>query len=515
MSVKYLVTAREMKRCDSCTIHSLGIPGEVLMERAALKVVEAIQAFYPGGKLTEKKILIAAGGGNNGGDGLAIARLLADMGCRTDAVFMGDRDHAPGETALQLRILENYDLSPVSIFPEKEYDIIVDALFGIGLSRTVEGKYLDAVTRINESRAWKVAVDIPSGVDADTGQIHGCAVQADLTVTFGWVKRGLMYYPGNEYAGRIVCADIGINERSFGGELPAMYTLEGSPGEFLPRRRPDGNKGTFGKVLLFAGSENMAGAAVLCGKGLLRSGAGMVKICTCESNRLVLQEVLPEAMLLTYTRADEVRQGNMTLQAELEKALCWADCIVAGPGIGTEKSAEQILEWLLAGGKKPIVLDADGLNLLAKSEKLAQILVESVKETGREVILTPHVGELSRLLGCSINEIKDSPEEKARRAAKKYQAVIVSKDARTLVCGESGPVFLNTAGNSGMATAGSGDVLAGVIGALLAGGMGSLNSAVAGTYLHACAGDLAAQKVGEAGLMASDLIQALAAIQKG
>lgn len=511
MKYRYLVTAEEMKECDRYTIHELGIPQAVLMERAAIGVTEEIAKLCRGENcgIAGKKILIVAGTGNNGGDGLAVARLLADLGNRADVALIGDRNRLTGENLRQFQILEKYGMSPVSILPEAEYDIIVDALFGVGLNRELSGRYRETVQRINEMRGVKIAVDMPSGIDADTGRVHGIAVKADITVTFAFIKRGLMLYPGKRYAGRVICADIGITERSFAGKLPSMYTLDEPVSRLLPPRDPEGNKGTFGKVLLLAGSTDMAGAAILCAGSAYRAGAGMVKVITSASNREILQRTLPEAMLLTYPQQSGF---SADVYAELEKSLAWADCVAAGPGLGASPAAEEILGILIDRTDKTLILDADGLNLLAKSEKLRDKLAECVGRTGREVVMTPHAGELSRLLGVQITEIKEEPVKMVSLAAEKFECIMVSKDARTIVCGMGKQMFLNTAGNSGMATAGSGDVLTGVIAALCASGMGAYESAVLGTYLHACAGDQAAARRGEAGLMASDLIEGIAAV---
>lgn len=511
--MEYVVTAEEMKAYDSYTIDNLGIPALVLMERAALHVAEAVAEYAPPvqqtGRLT--KVLVAAGSGNNGGDGLAAARILTDRGYCVDTALIGSSGGLSAQTKQQLQILKNYSMSVGSNIREGEYDIIVDAVFGIGQNRKAAGEYEAALRKINEMKAYKIAVDIPSGVDADTGRIWGMAVMADRTVTFGFLKRGLLLYPGAAYAGKVSCVDIGITQRAFKAfdtqNSSRMYTLTEPVSRLLPSRDPSGNKGTFGKVLLVAGSKNMAGAALLSGESTFRAGAGMVRAVTCEENRVILQERLPEAMLLTYPSED--------FWGEMEKAAGWADCILIGPGISKGEWAKLLFRYVLEKTKKPLVIDADALNLLAEEADYRNTLKKSILETGRQVLLTPHVGELARLNGSAAEEVKQDFLQAVRFAAEAYGCAVTGKDARTMVYEAGKPVFINTAGNSGMATAGSGDVLAGIAAAFCAGGRGVYDSAVLGVYLHACAGDEAAARMGEAGITASDIISHMALLQTG
>lgn len=496
--MKYLVTAAEMKRYDKNTIERTGIPGMVLMERAALAAFEVIEERFGNKDRCCKRVLIVVGTGNNGGDGLALARLLseADYDVEVWGIATGpkDVDRASVQWKEQMQILTHYSVNIGGKPLRTEYNIIVDALFGVGLSREVTGDYARAIEFCNERKGFKLAIDMPSGIHSDTGEVLGCAFRADVTVTFGFVKRGLKFYPGCSFAGEVICADVGITEHSFYGELPQMYYYDESVAELLPRRDPAGNKGTFGKVLLVAGSYNMAGAAVLSARAAYRAGAGMVKVLTHRENRVILQESVPEALLGIWE--------------DLEESVRWADVIGIGPGLGVGDEAKGILRQVIFETGLPLLLDADALNLLSGDEGLRKELSRQGAQ-GRSVILTPHVGELSRLTDRDISELKKELPVHALKLAEELDAILVAKDVRTFTCAEGRAVCVNLAGNSGMATAGSGDVLAGVICGLLAQGMEPFAAASVGVYLHACAGDAAARKKGEHGCMAMDIAEAV------
>lgn len=484
--MKYLVTSEEMKQYDNNTIEKIGIPGMVLMERAALSVLAFIEEKYRREKLEHMKVLILAGMGNNGGDGLALSRLLSERGYDVTVWCVGDESRASEQWKLQRKILENYPVHIENKAPMGEYTIYVDALFGVGLSREVQGDYRDAIRYLNQRRGYKIALDIPSGLDACGGEVLGCAVKADATITFGFCKRGLVLYPGCEYAGEVITTDVGITAQSFFGAEPSMYYYDEKPEEALPVRAQYGNKGTFGKALVVAGSVNMAGAAVLAALGAYRAGAGMVKVITPTENREIIQTTVPEALLGTSD--------------DLEESLQWADVVVIGPGIGQNRTAIQCMEKVIAS-LLPLIIDADGLNLIAK----IPVLQEKIRSRKAVVILTPHVGELSRLTGENIGTLKSNLPYYANKFAKEWNVILVAKDARTLVCAKDRPVCVNLRGNSGMATAGSGDVLAGVIGGLLAQQMEPFESAAVGVYVHACAGEAAAMQLGEHSVMAGDI----------
>lgn len=491
-----------MRAYDTYTIEKIGIPAMVLMERAALAVRERVmERLSQGGNGKDGTVLCACGTGNNGGDGLCLARLLADEGVKVRVALIGDRTRFTAEAAAQYAILREYGIPVEEQITQDGFAVAVDALLGTGLSREVTGAYREAVETLNRTEAYKIAVDIPSGVNADDGKIMGAAVQAQETVCLGFLKRGVYRYPGAACAGRVTLAQIGITGRSMTAGLPGMYTRFGSPEGLLPERRPDGNKGTFGKLLLAAGSENMAGAAVLAAESAYRTGAGMVRLVLPEKIRTIIQSRIPEAILQVY----ESGSGLSTAErADFQKNMEWADAVAVGPGLSLGESGKELLSMALSTDR-PLVIDADGLNLLAGSAQL-QTLLQKRRTEEKETILTPHMGELARLLGRSLlKEVTDAEVECTKEAAERFQCVVVGKSARTCVSFPGHADFLNTAGNDRMATAGSGDVLTGMIASLLAQGMRPFEAAECGVYMHACAGDRAAKASGFPGMLSSDI----------
>lgn len=501
-----LVTADEMRAYDTYTIQNIGIHTEVLMERAALALADECMLLLKDArkKPREAKALCVCGTGNNGGDGLACARLLADRGVEAKVLLVGNKEKLSEAAAYEYRILQAYGVPVVSFgedgFPAEEYSVIVDALFGTGLSRKITGDYKQVIETINDLPGKVVAADIPSGIDSDTGKIWGTAIMADRTVTFGFAKRGLYLYPGASYAGKVRTADIGITEKSFRTGEPGMYTLTGDGLSLFQNRRPDGNKGTFGKILIAAGSKNMAGAAVLCAKSAYRAGVGMVKLVIPKCIRETVLMSLPEAMIFSYEKEDGLSEAE---REELKKSMDWADVLLAGPGLGEGEAARTLTELFLRNREKKLLLDADALNALSREEALYKLAAQR----GGNLVLTPHMGELARLLHVPVSEVKEDELAATRKLQADIHAVIAGKSARTYVCDGSHKIFLNTAGNDRMATAGSGDVLSGMTGAMLAGGLSPYEAAVAGVYLHACAGDAAAKREMGMGLCATDLLR--------
>lgn len=505
-----MLTSAEMKASDKAAIEEYGIGSMVLMERAALQTVQVILDRYG----TDLYVGVMAGNGNNGGDGIAIARILQERGIRAEINMVGEASKLSPEAAAQLETAQKLNI-PIHYGVEHTlYDVIVDAIFGIGITRNVEGKYRKAIEAVNASRAKVVAVDIPSGVNTDDGSIMGCAIKADITVTFAYRKLGLMLYPGASCAGEVVCVPIGIPGAVTAKKRTGVVTFTDWKKDLhFPGRSPSGNKGTFGKVLLIAGSRNMGGACFLSALSAYRTGAGMVRVFTAAQNREVLLKKLPEAIVDTYkddAGADITKEEAKVLLSGLE----WADIVAVGPGISVSEKAKTILESLLSQCDKPMVIDADALNLLARNAELLKLFAFGYRKSDSDVIFTPHLGEFSRLMQCPVAKIKKDMIASCKAFTRKYDVSLVCKDARTLVSKRGKLTYLNASGNDGMATAGSGDVLTGIIAGLLAQGYSGFEAAVMGTYAHGLAGDFARRKTSAYYIMAQDIIKALGEIEK-
>lgn len=531
--MKYLVNAAEMKEMDRLTSAHFNVATEVLMERAALCVAKAAREYLPVTHAERERVprvTVFAGGGNNGADAVAAGRLLMLDGYRVRFVVLADNEHASDLLKKQVGIAERYgarmerfaevQTEKDSLFREAMYetDIIIDGLFGIGLSRRVEGQYADAIDYINACpRAYVIAVDMPSGIHTDTGEVMGSAVKADVTVTFDYVKLGQVLYPGCDYCGSLVRESAGINVTTPEKALltPEVFTFDA---EDLPlaRRYGGGNKGTFGKVLIVAGSREVSGAATLCAEAALRAGAGMVKLFSAAENKAVIQHHLPEALLTTYgvirTQDSEetVQKATASIREKLLKDMQWSSCIVAGPGIGTERAARLILKTILEEYDKPLILDADALNLIATEDSLRTLCAAYGNGINKWIIITPHLAELARLTDKSVAACKKELLTLPKQLATDLHVTVLSKDARSVVADEHEErTYLNTSGNAGMATAGSGDVLAGVAGALVAERESPFYTASIAAFLHGVAGDAAAKERGARNMTARDIINHL------
>ncbi len=494
--MEYLLNSKEMKECDSNIINKMGLASLVLMERAALSVVEELYD----GIFDLKKVLVVCGNGNNGGDGFAVARLLYLKKVDVRVLFIGDEKNCTLETKKQMEIVRNYGIKIDKESDFRGYTTIIDAIFGIGISRKIQGKYVEIIENINSSKANILSLDTPSGISADTGKIMGIAVRAEKTVTFAYKKLGLVLYPGAEYAGIVRVKDIGITDIGFEGKYPRIYSYNKDDLKRIPKRYNYSNKGTYGKVLVIAGGINMSGAAYFAAKAAYRMGAGLVKVYTSNENRSILQTMLPEAILNTYDK------DNIDIE-ELKKVISWASVIIMGPGMGIEENTKSILNILLSSTDLPLVIDADGINIIAEYPEI-------LKNHKSNIILTPHLGEMARLVNKDICQVKENIIKEAEEYAKEKNIICVLKDTRTVVADGNTNLYLNQSGNNGMATAGSGDVLTGVIAGLLAQGMDNLQAATLGVYIHGLAGESAAYKLGTHSVIADDIIDNISHILK-
>ena len=536
--MKYAVTGTQMKQIDQDTIEGIGIPSVVLMERAALAVADAAQGLALKKMKRDKKPIqfaVICGTGNNGADGIGAGRILWGRGYEVILYLAGDPQRSTPEYQLQKHIAEQLQIptKPADRFPNQGEETVIDALFGIGLVRNVEGEYKRLIEKM-ASRADLVAVDIPSGIHADTGAVMGAAAFAAVTVTFGYLKSGLLLYPGKSYGGQVKVKDIGFFDCSRKRVGWDAKVLEKTDLTCLPKRPSDGNKGTFGKVLVVAGSVGMCGAAYLSGLAAYRIGTGLVRILTVKENRPVLQAKLPEAIVDVLDErivgigsngdnwaggmvqpdgmfeSDENGSRDLATAPEMKgvkDACAWADAVVLGPGLGQDFYVEKLVETVLACAKVPVVLDADGINTVARCPHLKRYL-------NKRVVLTPHMGEMARLTGWEIEKLKADRVKAAKSCGVKTGAITVLKDASTVIANGEGMVYINSSGCSAMAKAGSGDVLAGAVGGLLAQGMEPLLAAAYGVFIHGLAGEHVRNVRGEGGLLAGELADALGEIKR-
>lgn len=492
--MKYVLDAAMSKEVDRYTIENAGVPSAVLMERAALAVAEktAGLAVRFGSSV---KVCAVCGCGNNGADGIAAARILTWQGLRVDIIIVGNRDKASEEFLLQEKIAVNSRMTFNDISEIPAYNIIIDAVFGTGLSREVTGEYCDVINRINASGALVVSVDIPSGVDSTTGAVLGNAVSANETVTFGYNKQGLMFYPGREIAGNITVADIGFCPEAIRKLNPAMYFTRDDIKK-IPVRLPYSNKGTYGRTLVVAGSPGMSGAAYMAAAAAYRSGAGLVEIFTEKSNCQILGTLLPEAIVTGYAGEDAAEL--------LKKSMERADFIIIGPGLSQSSQAECLVAEVMKRAEVPIIADADALNIMSKSDSL-------LKNHKSDVIITPHVGEMARLSGFDRNHIKGQLMETAVSVAGEYNVICVLKDAVTVVAEPGGRQrrYINNSGCAAMSKGGMGDVLTGVIAGMLSVGIEPFSAAAMGVYVHGLAGQEAASGHNSHGVTATDVIEKL------
>ena len=493
--MKKLVTREEMRYFDKKTIKEKGVPAITLMERAAKAALAHLKSAF-----NTTKVLFLFGGGNNGGDGFAMARFVAEEGGACEICYLGKAENGkPDESAMSPACAAEYALLPsqVKISDTPCLDgvsAVVDAVFGTGLCREIKGHIAEVLTEVRASSLPVLAIDIPSGIDANTGAVLGVALPATVTVAIEAIKAGHLLFPGTALSGRIEVAKIGIE---IGGTCLSL--LEKSDISLLPPRPLRSHKGTFGRVLIVGGSPDMSGAAHLAAKAAYRAGAGLVEMLVPWENKAVHQILLPEAIVTAYTEEDAT--------LKLEAALSRADAVAIGMGLSQSSTAAKLVEVALKDSAKPILFDADALNLIAARQELLALLYARYAP----VVLTPHLAEMSRLSGKAVSAIAADIRKSAVDYATATGATVVLKDARTIIA-DGEHAYLNTFGNSGMATGGSGDTLAGIIAAFLAAKAPAPIAAAIGVLAHALAGDAAKEAHGAHGLMASDIIEGLSRV---
>jgi NAD(P)H-hydrate epimerase len=505
-----ILTGTQMAELDRFAIEEIGIPSLVLMENAGRSVFEAIRARFP--DFHQKKIVVVCGKGNNGGDGLVLARHLINHGAMAEILVLSAPKNLSLDTQANAKILEQSDETIHYIETEENLtqvatllsnaDLIIDAIFGTGFKGEARGLNAQVIELINLSPAFVFSIDIPSGIEGNSGQVLGSAVMADLTLTLALPKIGLLLYPGRGYVGELSMGDVGYPRSLIENFESSLELVEADwVRANLPERRPDGHKGDFGRVLVIAGSQGMTGAARLTAKAALRAGAGLVYLAHPASLSSAIESKLTEVVKLPMPDSD----GALTAHSlsSLEKALTSKTVVAIGPGLSQNAQIATLLNRLLPKLKIPTVLDADGIN------NLSDISVLSEKKLKAPLVLTPHAGELARLLGKTREEIEAHRVEIAEQTAKELGVTLVLKGAPTITAWPDGKIFVNSTGNSGLASGGSGDVLTGLIVGLIAQGMDVPQAAVAGVYLHGRTADALKKKLGERGMIASDLIRYL------
>lgn len=470
-----IIKTQTMKKIDKFCIENFKIPGIVLMENAALKVLKNLDLR------NNDVFTIICGTGNNGGDGLALARHLFLAKKKVDVFLIGKEDKLSKDCKINYDILVNMGININKIDNIKDVSkikkslddcsIILDAIFGTGLSREVKDVYKDVISLINESHKYVVAIDVPSGVNGDNGQALGVAVKANKTITFQFYKRGFLEYGSHDYTGDIIVEDIGIPEdvaNKFNVKESMLKKEEMR--KYIPIRNEYAHKGDFGKVAIIAGSKGFTGAAYITTKAAVKSGAGLVTLCCREEIQKIMSNKFIEAMTVSYKENER-----------LNKTLKESDVIAIGPGMGNNEITLELIKGILSTTKCPLVIDADGINVL--KDKLS--LLKNKKEA---VILTPHLGEMSRITGIPVDKIEKNRLEIAKEFSKKYNVIVLLKGYNTVIT-DGDKVFVNSTGNSAMASGGMGDCLTGIIASFIGQGLSPINAACLGAYVHGYCGE--------------------------
>jgi hydroxyethylthiazole kinase-like uncharacterized protein yjeF len=501
-------TGAEMRAVDARAIAQLGVPGPRLMENAGTGAAQVIVgAFAP---IRGKRVLVVCGRGNNGGDGFVVARRLKARGARVHVALIGRRSEVKGDAALALGRWRG-QIEEIVAEPRvralgrdlARADVIVDALLGTGLTGPARGPAADAIEAVNGAARPVASLDLPSGLGSDQGALLGPTVRATLTATFAGYKRSLLLHPGAGHAGRVFVVDIGIPPAEVERGIATFLLEEDDVRRHFPPRRPDAHKGSFGHVLVIAGSMGKSGAAGLAGRAALRSGVGLCTIGTAVSQQPVVAGFSMEPMTepLAETPGQTV---SLKARERILELIARTDAIALGPGLSLDPETQELIRGLVADAGRPMVVDADGLSALAGH-------LDALDRAAGPRALTPHPGEMARMLGVTVAEVQADRLEVVRAFCLRHGVALALKGAGTVIGGPDGRVFINPTGNPGMASGGSGDVLTGMVGAFLARGFDAVTALQAGCFLHGLAGDLACAERGEEALIAGDIIEAIPA----
>ncbi|MGB7055847.1 MAG: NAD(P)H-hydrate dehydratase [bacterium] len=499
-----VVTNAEMKKIDSWAIKKFGISGPVLMENAGRGCVDVLETYF---ELDALRVLIVCGKGNNGGDGFVVARHLQNRGAEVKIALLGNIKELKGDALLNCRLAKTGESDIIEISRSVNLnklcqsfnpDVIVDAIFGTGFAGTPQGLYYQTIELINRTDTFVLSIDIPSGINGDDGQFKKTCVIADTTATMCLPKRGNYLYPGRAFSGDLYTIDIGIPYPSIDRGFPRV-TEDDDVAPLLPYRPPDGNKGTFGQVLMVAGARGFSGAAAMAAQSALRMGAGLVRLAAPQGIIDALESKLMEVVKVPLEQTSEVTISPAAIGTVIP-LLKTSQTFVIGPGITTNPETAKFLHAILPRITKPLIIDADAINIIAQDLSI-------LGKIKAPFIMTPHPGELARLIKLTPKQINERRIDLATGYAREFNCVMVLKGAPTVIAAPGGETYINPTGNSGLASAGSGDVLVGMISGLLAQKIPLLDAAIAGVFLHGLCADLALEENNEYSLMAGDLVR--------
>jgi len=493
---------KEMQDMDKEAVEKYGISDELLMENAGLATYQVITKHF---KINDSHFLIFCGVGNNGGDGLVVARKLFSNGANIKLCILGNPEKYKNAALKNWQIIQKLNL-PVMIMPTmKEIatsivpeNIIIDAIFGTGLTRDIEGDYLKTIQLINQKNNQVISIDIPSGIDGNSGKVNGIAIRANHTVTFGLPKIGNILYPGYDYAGNLYVSHISFppelyNKKNINIQINTPLTI--------PNRPKAGHKGTFGNALFISGARNYYGAPYFSSFSFLKTGGGYSRLAAPSS---IIPYISSRASEVVFLPQRETISGSIGLD-NFQELLEWSnkmDIVIIGPGLSLQEETQELVRKLLAKIDKPILIDGDGLTALSNDMSI-------LKLRQQPTVLTPHPGEMSRLMKQPIAKIKENSIYMIQEAAQQFNTIIILKGAHSIIGLPDGKLYINMTGNSGMASAGSGDVLTGAIAAMFTLGLPIESAARQGVLVHGFAGDLAAKKMGEDGITAQDIMNSL------